>query len=52
MNGSVGAGVAMLTRTVLPRLDASGMERERGAALVTVTSTLGVVIPPALVLFS
>jgi TRAP-type mannitol/chloroaromatic compound transport system permease large subunit len=50
MNGSVGAGVAMLTRTVLPRLDASGMPIDRGAALVTVSSTLGVVIPPSLVL--
>jgi tripartite ATP-independent transporter DctM subunit len=50
MNGSVGAGVAMLTRTVLPRLDASGVPLERGAALVTVSSTLGVVIPPSLVL--
>ena len=50
MNGSVGAGVAMLVRTVLPRLDAGGMEAERGAALVSVTSTLGVVIPPSLVL--
>jgi TRAP-type mannitol/chloroaromatic compound transport system permease large subunit len=50
MNGSVGAGAAMLTRTVLPRLDANGIPRERGAALVTVASTLGVVIPPSLVL--
>lgn len=50
MNGSVGAGVAMLTRTVLPRLDAQGVERERSAALVAVTSTLGVVVPPSLVL--
>jgi tripartite ATP-independent transporter DctM subunit len=50
MNGSVGAGVAMLARTVLPRLDAAGIQVERGAALVTVTSTLGVVIPPSLVL--
>jgi TRAP-type mannitol/chloroaromatic compound transport system permease large subunit len=50
MNGSVGAGVAMLARTVLPRLEASGMEAEKAAALVTVTSTLGVVIPPSLVL--
>jgi tripartite ATP-independent transporter DctM subunit len=50
MNGSVGAGVAMLTRTVLPRLNASGVPLERGAALVTVSSTLGVVIPPSLVL--
>jgi TRAP-type mannitol/chloroaromatic compound transport system permease large subunit len=50
MNGSVGAGIAMLTRTVLPRLNASGVPLERGAALVTVSSTLGVVIPPSLVL--
>ncbi len=50
MNGSVGASVAMLSRTVSPRLDASGMARERGAALVCVASTLGVVIPPSLVL--
>jgi TRAP-type mannitol/chloroaromatic compound transport system permease large subunit len=40
----------MLTRTVLPRLDASGVPAERGAALVAVASTLGVVIPPSLVL--
>ena len=50
MNGSVGAAAAMLNRTVLPRLDASGIAREHGTALVTVTSTLGVVIPPSLVL--
>jgi tripartite ATP-independent transporter DctM subunit len=50
MNGSVGAGVAMLARTVLPRLDATGMPRERSAALVTMSSTFGVVIPPSLVL--
>jgi tripartite ATP-independent transporter DctM subunit len=50
MNGSVGAGVAMLARTVLPRLNASGVQPERAAALVTVASTLGVVIPPSLVL--
>jgi len=50
MNGSVGAGVAMLSRAVLPRLDAGGMPRERSAALVTISSTLGVMIPPSLVL--
>jgi tripartite ATP-independent transporter DctM subunit len=50
MNGSVGAGVAMLSRTVLPRLDAKGIAPERGAALVAAASTLGVVIPPSLVL--
>lgn len=50
MNGSVGASVAMLSRTVSPRLDASGLPPERGAALVCVASTMGVVIPPSLVL--
>jgi TRAP-type mannitol/chloroaromatic compound transport system permease large subunit len=48
MNGSVGASVAMLGRTVLPRLDA--VAPERAAALVCVASTLGIVIPPSLVL--
>ena len=50
MNGSVGASVAMLSRTVLPRLDAAGIAPARGAALVCVASTLGVVMPPSLVL--
>jgi TRAP-type mannitol/chloroaromatic compound transport system permease large subunit len=48
MNGSVGASVAMLGRTVLPRLDVA--DPEGGAALVCVASTLGIVIPPSLVL--
>ena len=50
MNGSVGASVAMLSRVVQPRLDAEGLSTERGAALVCMASTLGVVIPPSLVL--
>ncbi|MGE5615841.1 MAG: TRAP transporter large permease subunit [Bacillota bacterium] len=50
MNGSVGASVAMLSRTVQPRLDASGVPAERSAALVCMASTLGVVVPPSLVL--
>jgi tripartite ATP-independent transporter DctM subunit len=50
MNGSVGASVATLSRVVQPRLDAEGVPRERGAALVCVASTLGVVVPPSLVL--
>ncbi len=50
MNGSVGASVSMLSRTVMPRLDASGMNAERSAALVCVASTFGVVVPPSLVL--
>jgi tripartite ATP-independent transporter DctM subunit len=50
MNGSVGASVAMLGRTVLPRLDQAGLPGPRSAALVCVASTLGVVVPPSLVL--
>jgi len=50
MNGSVGAGVAMLSRAVQPKLDAAGMPPERSAALTCMASTLGVVIPPSLVL--
>lgn len=50
MNGSVGASVAMLGRTVLPRLAANGVTAERSGALVAVASTFGVVVPPSLVL--
>jgi len=50
MNGSVGASAAMLSRTVLPRLSEARVPRVRGAALVCVASTLGVVVPPSLVL--
>jgi len=50
MNGSVGASVATLARTVFPRLDAAGMAAEKSAALICVASTLGVVVPPSLVL--
>jgi tripartite ATP-independent transporter DctM subunit len=50
MNGAVGASVAMLSRTVQPRLEASGVPLPKSAALVCVASTLGVVIPPSLVL--
>lgn len=50
MSGSVGASVAMLTRTVHPRMAASGYPEDRNVALVCVASTLGVVIPPSLVL--
>src|SRR5450432_2613390 len=50
MNGSVGASVATLARTVFPRLDAAGMAAEKNAALICVASTLGVVVPPSLVL--
>jgi tripartite ATP-independent transporter DctM subunit len=50
MNGSVGASAATLGRTVLPRLAQAGVPVERSAALVCVASTLGVVVPPSLVL--
>jgi TRAP-type mannitol/chloroaromatic compound transport system permease large subunit len=50
MNGAVGASVAMLSRTVQPRLEASGVKLEASAALVCVASTMGIVIPPSLVL--
>ena len=50
MNGSVGASVAMLSRSVAPKLDARGVPAPQSTALVCVASTLGVVIPPSLVL--
>jgi tripartite ATP-independent transporter DctM subunit len=50
MSGSVGASVAMLSRILHPRLAAERMPEERNVALVCVASTLGVVIPPSLVL--
>src|SRR5258705_11903689 len=50
MNGSVGASVLGLSRVVAPRLEAQGVPEPARAALVAVASTLGVVIPPSLVL--
>jgi len=50
MSGSVGASVAMLSRTLHPRLAAEHMPEARSLALVCVASTLGVVVPPSLVL--
>ncbi len=50
MNGSVGASVATLSRIVLPRLDAHRVSNTQGLAVVCVASTLGVVVPPSLVL--
>jgi len=50
MSGSVGASVAMLTRIVQPRLESAGLPAERNVALVCMSATLGVVIPPSLVL--
>jgi TRAP-type mannitol/chloroaromatic compound transport system permease large subunit len=50
MNGSVGASVSMLSRSVAPKLAAHGVPPAQSTALVCVASTLGVVIPPSLVL--
>jgi tripartite ATP-independent transporter DctM subunit len=50
MNGSVGASVLGLSRVVAPRLEAQGVPEPARAALVAVAATLGVVIPPSLVL--
>ena len=50
MNGSVGASVAVLSRTVRPKLLAYGVPPGDGFATVAVASTLGVVVPPSLVL--
>ncbi len=50
MSGSVGASVAMLSRTVHPRMAAAGYPEDRNVALVCMASTLGVVVPPSLVL--
>ena len=50
MNGSVGASAATLTRIVTPKLRAQGESAETGQSLVCVASTLGIVVPPSLVL--
>jgi tripartite ATP-independent transporter DctM subunit len=50
MNGSVGASVAMLSGVVAPRLRDRGADPAETTALVTVASTLGVLVPPSIVL--
>ena len=50
MNGSVGASVLALSRVVAPRLAAEGMAAPQRHAIVAVASTLGVLVPPSLVL--
>jgi len=50
MNGSVGASVLGLSRVISPRLDAEGVPPSRRDAVVAVASTLGVLVPPSLVL--
>jgi tripartite ATP-independent transporter DctM subunit len=50
MSGSVGASIAMLGHIVQPRLEAARLPAERAAALACAASTLGVLVPPSLVL--
>lgn len=50
MNGSVAASVATLSRVVQPNLRERGVPAGQGLAVVCVASTLGVVVPPSLVL--
>jgi tripartite ATP-independent transporter DctM subunit len=50
MNGSVGASVLGLSRVVAPRLNAEGVPAATRDAVIAVASTLGVLVPPSLVL--
>jgi tripartite ATP-independent transporter DctM subunit len=50
MNGSVGASVLGLTRVVAPRMTAEGVPAATRDAVIAVASTLGVLVPPSLVL--
>src|ERR1700686_1923074 len=50
MNGSVGASVLGLSRVVAPRLNAEGVPAPTRDAVIAVASTLGVLVPPSLVL--
>src|SRR5690242_1912534 len=50
MNGSVGASVLALSRVVSPRLAAEGIPLASRHAIIAVASTLGVLVPPSLVL--
>ena len=50
MNGSVGASVLGLSHVVAPRLDAEGVPAPTRDAVIAVASTLGVLVPPSLVL--
>jgi len=50
MNGSVGASVLGLSRVVAPKLAAEGVPPAKREAIIAVASTLGVLVPPSLVL--
>lgn len=50
MNGSVGASAMTLTRVVAPRLEQVGVPVAKRLAVLSASATLGVVVPPSLVL--
>jgi TRAP-type C4-dicarboxylate transport system permease large subunit len=50
MNGSVAASTSMLVHAALPRWREAGLGDARATALTAVVSTLGVIVPPSLVL--
>ncbi len=50
MNGSVGASVLAMSRTVGPWLERAGVGASAREASIAVAGTLGVVVPPSLVL--
>jgi len=50
LNGSVGAGVNMLAATAAPRWRLHGLPAPRALAFTAATATLGVLVPPSLVL--
>lgn len=50
MNGSVGASVLGLSRVVAPRLTAEDVPAATRDVIIAVASTLGVLVPPSLVL--
>lgn len=50
MNGSVSANAIALTRAIEPALAEQGVAPADSAALIAVSSTLGVLVPPSLVL--
>ncbi len=50
MNGSVGANAMALSRAISPRLAAEGLDPPKAVAVIAVASTLGVLVPPSLVL--
>jgi tripartite ATP-independent transporter DctM subunit len=50
MNGSVGASVLGLSQVIAPRLTAQGVPAATRDAMIAVAATLGVLVPPSLVL--